>query len=211
MLHRQRQKRVRADDLHRVGHREQAHAHALHESARERLGRYAHHRHAVHERGQADHQAVVASRRRGEPAQVESHERVPVGILAHAQRPAQVVAHALARRGRRARARKGRCTVLSDALLCASPLRRMREQLLALLVRQPHAQRAHHQQVAVRALPALVPGTRLAPRRPRPVRRQLRGPHLALCSLRGADHVDILCAKVGRIFAHMLNEFVQFG
>ena len=187
---RQRQKRIRADALHRIGNDEQPHPDALHKTTRERLGRHALHRHAVDVRGKRHHEPFRMPDRRRTAPQVHRNKGVAVLVASHADGAAQV------RRTRRNLARAGfsRCPFLLDGL---------GKQLFAFLVRQAHAQRAHHQQIAV--------GARV-PRRfrlPRPIGRKLRRPHLALHRPRGVQHVHFTDGKRRHIFVHLLNEIIN--
>lgn len=185
MLHRQRQKRVRADALHRIGNREQTHPHTLHKTTSERLGRDAHHRHAAEVRGKVHHEALAAPDGRRETPQVYRDDGVTVLVATHAQRPAQVD-------GLQPR------VLRTSRVPSPLPLGGLGEQRFALLIRKPHAQRSHHQQVAVSTLLTAL-------RRPRPVRRQLRRPHLAIDRARCVHHVDLGGRQRQLIFVHLHN------
>ena len=192
-LCRQRQKRVRRDALDRVGHHEEPHAHALHQPARERLGRDAHDGDPVHERGQRHHQTIVAADDLRETAQVEPRKRIAVDILANLDRAAQPVLHASARR----RGRRGSGGMAGSA----------RQQRLALGVGDAHAERPHHEQIAVRST-RLRFGVVLA-RSPRLIGKKLGRPHLALARLRGPHDLRVTRVELRRIFDRLLNQTID--
>ena len=186
-LRRHRCERVRSDMLHRVGHHQKPHSHALHEAARERFHGHAHHGDPVHVRGQQNRQIVALPHRRSESPQIERGQGISAGHLPHPHGSAEPFLHTSARRLLR---------------VGGIAFGRLGKQLVELA----HPQRACGIQIPLATRTARdVAGFPFGS--PGPISRKLRRPHFALHRPRSLDNLHIARVEAHRILDRMIKQF----
>ena len=194
-----------ADALDRVGNHEQAHPHALHETARERLRRDAHDGNAF-DRGGKHRRHVIAADGAGEALQVEADQGIAVVFAANGDRVAQAELAAVgldhapvehgAAFGTRERASR----------------RRGIKHRIELFALDPHAASARiDQSDFLRGKHLVGGGATAGARRRHPflIRQKLRRPHLAFAGARRIAHVGLRgaqMARAGRAIAHKIGD-----